>query len=252
MSLRRVSVTVPKTVAEVARAWMLATFPEGFEEVERRETLELAGYTGREREERMRMRFGAVELANLPDDWEDRWRRFHRPVRVGRLWIGPPWERPPAEAVPVVIDPGRAFGTGAHATTRLCIELLLALPSGSVLDVGSGSGVVSVAAARLGHRPVIALDNDAAAVEATRENAERNGVEVDARLADAFAGSLPRADVAVANASFEAAAGLAPRLDVGSFISSGYFASARPELRGFRHRERREREGWAADLYERE
>lgn len=251
MTVRRVAVTVPSAVAEVARAWMLGIFQEGFEEVERGGQLELAAYADPAREERMRLRFGAVEVTELPDDWQERWREFHRPVRIGQLWIGPPWEEAPADAVPVVIDPGRAFGTGAHPTTRLCVELLLELPHGSVVDIGCGSGVLSIAAARLGHRPVIAVDNDPAALAATSENAEANGVAIDVRLADAFADELPAADAALANASFAAVPQLALRLDIRRFVTSGYFAIGRPEPLGFRHRERRERDGWAADLFER-
>jgi ribosomal protein L11 methyltransferase len=251
VNVRRVAVTVPSAVAEVARAWMLGIFHEGFEEIEREDVLELAAYADPAREERMRLRFGAVEVTELPDDWQERWRRFHRPVRIGPLWIGPPWERGPADAVPVVIDPGRAFGTGAHPTTRLCLELLLELPAGSVLDIGCGSGVLAIAAARLGHRPVIAVDNDPAAVDAASENASANGVTVEVRLADALSDELPPADAALANASFAAVAQLAGRVDVRYFVTSGYFAIGRPELPGFRRCGRREREGWAADLFER-
>ncbi len=79
-----------------------------------------------------------------------------------------------------MIDPGRAFGTGAHATTRLCLELMLDLdPVGPLLDLGCGSGVLAIAAARLGWAPVVALDNDPACLEATRANARASGVAVD-------------------------------------------------------------------------
>src|SRR6478609_9047879 len=112
-------------------------------------------------------------LAELPgarvehaaDGWEDAWRAFHRPVVAGGLWLGPPWEPPPDPARAVVIDPGRAFGTGAHATTRLCIELLARIGGGgSLLDVGCGSGVLGIAAARLGFGPNTCIDVDPVAV----------------------------------------------------------------------------------------
>jgi ribosomal protein L11 methyltransferase len=230
---------------------MMGLFQEGFEEVERGALLELAAYTDREGEERMRLRFGAVDVADVADDWAERWRGFHRPVTVGPLWIGPPWETIPTDGVAVVIDPGRAFGTGAHPTTRLCLELLLGLAEGSALDIGCGSGVLAIAAARLGYRPVVAVDNDPAAVEATTNNANANDVAVDVRLADAFTDPLPAAEVTLANASFAAVGQLAPRLRTRHFVTSGYFATAQPDLPGFVHRGRRELDGWAADLFER-
>ena len=124
---------------------------------------------------------------------------FHRPVEVGPLWIGPPWERPAAGLEPVVIDPGRAFGTGAHPTTRLCVELLLELERGSVLDIGCGSGVLAIAAGKLGFGPVFAVDSDPAGVEAAMRNAEANGVELEVRLLDATAEGMPTAEIALAN-----------------------------------------------------
>jgi ribosomal protein L11 methyltransferase len=123
-----------------------------------------------------------VSTSEIPDDWSERWKAFHRPVDVSwrfrRLRVRPPWERPlEGEGIDLVIDPGQAFGTGAHHTTRLCLELLLELkPAGALADWGCGSGVLAIAAARLGFDPVLACDSDLAAVEATRANAAANGV----------------------------------------------------------------------------
>ena len=96
-----------------------------------------------------------VSGTEVPDDWAERWKRFHSPVLVGgRLWVRPPWEEPAVRpgVIDLVIDPGRAFGTGAHPTTRLCLELLLdlELEGRSFCDLGCGSGVLSIAAAKLG------------------------------------------------------------------------------------------------------
>ena len=143
---------------------------------------------------------------------EDRWREFHRPVRVGPLWIGPPWETAPGDALAVVIDPGRAFGTGAHPTTRLCLELLLDLPRTSLLDVGCGSGVLSIAAAQLGFGPVVGVDIEAPSIEATLANAEVNGVAVEARVVDALADPLPEAELVVANIALAAVTALGGRV----------------------------------------
>ena len=85
---------------------MLELFPEGFEEVEGEGGLELAAYTDAAGEERLRAAFGSVEAAEAPEDWAERWREFHRGTQVGALWVGPPWEEPPEDAVAVVVDPG--------------------------------------------------------------------------------------------------------------------------------------------------
>jgi len=124
-----------------------------------------------------------VEGREVPDDWAERWKRFHAPVLVGgRLWVRPPWEEEAIRpgALDLVVDPGRAFGTGSHPTTRLCLELLLELePSGSLADLGCGSGVLAIAAAKLGFDPVTAVDSDRGAVEATLANANANGVALE-------------------------------------------------------------------------
>ena len=166
--------------------------------------------------------------------------------------MGPPWEEPPADAVAVVIDPGRAFGTGSHPTTRLCLGLLLDLDRGSLVDVGCGSGVLSVAAAKLGFEPVVAVDRDPAAVEAASRNAEANGVFLDVRLVDALADTLPAGDIGFANIDLAAVEALGPLLDVGLLVTSGYFHGREPELEGYVRRERRVDGGWAADVFVRE
>jgi len=103
----------------------------------------------------------------------------------GRLVVRPPWEPVVGAEVELVIDPGQAFGTGAHATTRLCLELMLGLsPDSGFVDLGCGSGVLAIAAARLGWGPVVALDNDVAAVDAAAENALVNGVDLVVRRHD--------------------------------------------------------------------
>ena len=122
-----------------------------------------------------------VHAERVADDWAERWRQFHEPVLVGgRLFVRPPWEAARPGALDLVVDPGQAFGTGSHPTTRLSLELLLELePAGSFADLGCGSGVLAIAAAKLGFAPVLAVDNELAALEATRENAQANGVALD-------------------------------------------------------------------------
>jgi ribosomal protein L11 methyltransferase len=247
--LRRVSITVPRRRAEEARATMIELFPEGFEEIDGDEDVQLAAYTDASGEERLWHAFGGVRGTDVEPGWEERWRSFHRAVSIGPLWIGPPWETPAAGTLPVVIDPARAFGTGAHATTRLCLELLVDLPRGALLDVGCGSGVLAIAAARLGFAPVVAVDVDPLAVEATRDNARANGVVVDTRLLDATADPLPKTVSAVANISREATAEIAVRIRCEHLVTSGYLVPTLLELPGLTARRRLEDEGWAADLW---
>lgn len=147
-----------------------------------------------------------VSSSEVAEDWGERWKRFHRPVllaspapaRVPALHVRPPWEPPSARSGvrEIVIDPGQAFGTGGHATTRLCLELLLELAAlhgagGGLLDVGTGSGVLAIAAAQLGYAPVLALDHDRLSVVAAIENAAVNSVAIEVRLFDLRREPLP-------------------------------------------------------------
>jgi ribosomal protein L11 methyltransferase len=208
-------------------------------------------YTDQAGAESLRAAFGAVQVEPVAPGWEDEWRRFHVPVLIGPLWIGPPWHEPSPGLTPVVIEPGRAFGTGAHETTRLSIALLLDRPRGSVLDAGCGSGVVAIAAAKAGFRPVVAVDSDEAAVEAAARNAAANAVELEVRRADVLEDELPPADVAVANLTLGAVEVFAERVDATYLVSSGYLVGEEPQLPRFRHLERRAGERFAADLHAR-
>lgn len=148
----------------------------------------------------------SISTSEVADDWADRWRDFHRPVRVGeRLVVLPSWERVPEERaeIEIVIDPGRAFGTGSHATTSLCLELLVELADrggrASVADLGTGSGVLAIAAAKLGLGPVWTCDQERAAVEAARQNAERNGVGIEVERRDLRERTAQPAEIWLAN-----------------------------------------------------
>jgi ribosomal protein L11 methyltransferase len=190
--LIRLAVRCRPDQAEIVLAELVVLAPNGVEEERGPGYVEYAIYGG----EGELPELGEVEAAagdglvevvatEVPDDWADRWQDFHKPLLVGdRLWLRPSWEAPRHGAVDVVIDPGRAFGTGAHPTTRLCLELLLELEaggeaSGGLSDLGCGSGVLAIAAAKLGWDPVRGYDHEAAAVEASTANAAANGVDVE-------------------------------------------------------------------------
>lgn len=217
----RLAVRVSAGQAEIVLAELLELAPGGVEELEiAPDTIEYAVY-------------GAPgELPSLPDlravagealveisttevaeDWHERWKLFHRPILIPApadclrtlpaLRVCPPWESPSedsgASVRELVIDPGQAFGTGAHATTRLCLELLLELTcgepaAGPLLDVGTGSGVLAIAAAALGYEPVLGLDHERESVQAAGENAHVNGVRIDVRRFELRSQALPWMD----------------------------------------------------------
>lgn len=218
---------------------------------------------------------GLVEVASteIPDDWADRWRDFHQPSRIagGRIVVRPPWldaDAPgagDAEAISVAIDPGQAFGTGAHATTRMCLELLVELADrgrarDSLVDLGTGSGVLAIAAAKLGWRPVTAFDHERPAVDAASANAEANGVDIQVRRAN-LRDELPAlAPTVAANLTRPLLLEIAGRLAAvdapRQVVLSGLLAAEADEVAsafaaaGLVERERRAQGDWAALLLE--
>jgi ribosomal protein L11 methyltransferase len=185
--LIRLAIRAPADAADRVLAELIAIAPSGVEQVDGDGWTEYALYGAPG--ELPTLPEGEAEVGGVrvrvtgepvPDDWAERWKRFHVPLLVaGKLYVRPPWEEPAIRpgVAEVVIDPGQAFGTGTHPTTRMCLELMLELePRGSFADLGCGSGVLSIAAAKLGFDPVVALDSDRLAVEATAQNARENGV----------------------------------------------------------------------------
>jgi ribosomal protein L11 methyltransferase len=249
--VRRVAVRVPADEREPTIAVLLDLAPAGFEERDDAGEVEFGIYTDVAGEERLRAVFPSAASVSVPAGWEDAWRTFHRPAMVAGLWIGPPWLEPPPGAPSVVIDPGRAFGTGAHPTTRLCIELLDGVGRGSLLDIGCGSGVLSIAALRLGFAPVVAVDVDPAAVEVTHANAAANGVRLRAYMADATSDVLPSVDVAVANVATDVVEVVLARVRAPVVVASGYLEGDRPAHDGWSRAAATTLDGWAADRFER-
>ena len=148
----------------------------------------------------------SIEYTTIPDeDWKLSYRRHFTTEHIGeRLVVRPPWEPMPDGGVVVTLDPGLAFGTGKHETTRACLEYIDSLSGegGRFLDMGCGSGILSIAAARLGFSPVSGFDVDQEAVQASAENAEANGVEVEFfkyGLGAKVKRELPKADLVAAN-----------------------------------------------------
>src|SRR5215204_4516303 len=146
-----------------------------------------------------------VTTTSVPDDWADRWADFHRPIEVaGRIGIRPSWWDPQEGLTDVVVDPGRAFGTGGHPTTRLSLALLVELEeagegAGPIADWGTGSGVLAIAAAKLGWGPVTGCDREEASLETAAANAEANGVKLALERVDVREQLPPVAPTVVAN-----------------------------------------------------
>jgi ribosomal protein L11 methyltransferase len=193
----------------------------------------------------------------VADDWAERWKRFHEPALVGdRVYVRPPWAAARPETLDIVVDPGQAFGTGAHPTTRLSLELMLELePEGSFADLGCGSGVLAIAAARLGFRPVTALDNDPAALAATWANAGANGVELDGiERIDLRTESPPPADTVSANLTRPLLLSVADRMTEPprAVILSGLLPAEAGEVAAafapLKERRRLSSQGWSALL----
>jgi ribosomal protein L11 methyltransferase len=146
-----------------------------------------------------------VTTTSVPDDWADRWADFHRPIEVsGRIGVRPSWWDPQDGLIDVVVDPGRAFGTGGHPTTRLSLTLLIELEragdaSGPIADWGTGSGVLAISAAKLGWGPVKGCDREEASLETAEANAAANGVELVLERIDVREQAPPIASTVVAN-----------------------------------------------------
>jgi ribosomal protein L11 methyltransferase len=226
--LIRLAVRCVPELAEQVLAELTVLAPNGVEEERGRGYVEYAIYGGEGElpelgEIEAAAADGLVELTatQVPDDWADRWQDFHKPLLVGgRLWLRPSWEQPRAGAIDLVVDPGRAFGTGAHPTTRLCLELMLELEgageaNGPLTDLGTGSGVLAIAAAKLGWDPVVGYDHEPAAIEAATANAATNNVDVTFELTNLREGLPELSPTVIANLTAPVLAAVANQLASG-------------------------------------
>jgi ribosomal protein L11 methyltransferase len=208
---------------------------------------------------------GRIEVSSteVPDDWADRWRDFHKPLLVAdRLWLRPSWEPPREGAIDVVVDPGQAFGTGAHPTTRLCLEFLCELePAGELVDLGTGSGVLAIAAAKLGWSPIRGYDHEPAAIEAAAANAGANDVELHLQRVNLREHLPSPAPTVIANMTAPILEAVATQLEAAggpeTVVCSGLLpgevdqAAAAFNASGLRESERRQDGDWAALLLRR-
>ena len=201
-----------------------------------------------------------ISTEDVADDWAERWKAFHQPVDVGPLRVRPPWSPAREGAIDIVVDPGQAFGTGGHHTTRLCLELLLEqAPGGALADWGCGTGVLAIAAAKLGWSPVFGVDHEIAAVEATEVNAHANGVPVAVERGDLRHAPGPWAPTVVANLVRPLLLDVARVMDrpPETLIVSGLLRQEGDEIatkfarHGLRERRRRHSGEWSALTLER-
>lgn len=286
----RLAVRCPPELAEAVLAELLALAPGGVEEDEGSGYVEYAIYGAPGEvpdlgplkatvlnDARGRPRTGdehppLIEVASteVPDDWAERWTDFHKAVVIDeRVRVRPSWEPAAADGmIDIVIDPGRAFGTGAHPSTRLGIEFLLELASegdagGPATDWGTGSGVLAIAAAKLGWDPVTGCDHELAALDVARANAKANGVELALTRLNLRKDMPEPAPAVIANLTSPVLVEIAPRLAGGTgdppttLVCSGMLAvevdsiaTAMGEA-GFAERSRRESGEWGALLLER-
>lgn len=270
----RLAVRCSPEQAEIVLAELTVLAPNGVEEERGPGYVEYAIYGG----EGELPELGEIEVAagdglvevlatEVPDDWADRWQDFHKPLLIGnRLWLRPSWEEPREGTIDVVVDPGRAFGTGAHPTTRLCLELLLELEAsgeagGALTDLGTGSGVLTIAAAKLGWDPVRGYDHEEPAIEAATANAAANDVSIELERRNLREGLPELAPTVVANMTAPVLRVVAEQLDGGgpptTMVCSGLLPTELDETAalfgpvGLAEADRRHDGDWAALLLRR-
>jgi ribosomal protein L11 methyltransferase len=253
--LVRVGIRVRADHAEVALAQLLPLLPGGAEERSLEDAVEYslyapAGELPRRADIRALVGDALVDVVTepVPEGWERRWHDYLRPVSVGSLVVRPPWIE--GDAGDLVIDPGVYFGAGTHPTTQLCLALLQEVePRGALCDWGAGTGVLAIAAARLGWEPVIAVELAAGALETISVNASVNHVAVTTRWVDLTTTPAPWTPVVVANLPGDMLRAVMIERPPELLIASGVLAREAGEVAaafGMREQERRTDGEWAA------
>ena len=267
--MREVVLRVPADAVEDVLDRLLPVLPDGVREVPRGRMVEL-----KMRGESLPSIDDVIRAAGpwphtwsegtVPDDWRARRLLDYRPdVIAGRLVVRPEWAPVPRKRMlDIVLASTAAFGAGSHPTTRTCLELLLGCePVGSFADLGCGTGVLSILAAKLGWQNVVAVDLQSASVEAARANAAANGVAIEARAADLAAVPAPAADAIVANLPAAVHVRIAEALAAGRpalALVSGFGPEQAPDVlaayaaRGLRPAQQLEPSGWVVALLKRD
>jgi len=245
----RLGIRVRAADAEIAFARLEPVLAGGAEEVALGEAVEFAVYGEDVPDARLRELAGdtliAVTREPVDPGWDRAWHEHIEPVTVGALTFRPPW----IEGDGIVIEPGLTFGLASHPTTQLCLEIMQERERTPLADWGCGSGVLAIAAAKLGFDPVTAIEIDPAAVATTRENARANDVAVTVTRGDARRGA-PYAPTVVANLTLPVLRALEIERLPDTLIASGILAGQVLDLPGLVERERREAHGWAALVLE--
>ena len=231
---------------------MLELFPEGLEERDFYESTEFLGYGSLSHVSHVRDVVGAegwvAAITPVPPGWEGAWKKFHRPVMIQDLWLGPPWVDPPQGVRSVKIAPGMAFGTGAHPTTRLCIELLLLENRVKLFDLGCGSGVLALAGAVLGFDPVSAFDIDDVAIQEAKSNTLLNNVSMNVTKVDVRELKFLNPPLITANLPLETLLQSLSSLRPLRAIISGFMIGKMPEIPAYCVQKKLQNDDWEAAL----
>lgn len=177
--------------------------------------------------------FPDARLTEVRDeDWQDNWKQYYKPIKIGRLTVVPEWEERDSESINLVLDPGLTFGTGSHATTHMCLEAMqeIDLTGKTVLDLGCGSGILGIGTMLLGARECTAIDIDDKSPKVVTSNASLNGVEINAMCGDVLGKVWSGYDIIIANIVADVIVQLIPNVRSPYFLCSGIIEGREEEI----------------------